>query len=118
MENVIAPFELTGPFECKHIEWFLYHANCPIAVGVRADRAWVRLGGVETYGTEAHPLLDVENCLGKRDCLVTRGAKKIVREPRCGLGADPRQLRKLVDQTGDRLGGSGTMDKRHRCEYL
>jgi hypothetical protein len=63
VQDVIATSKLSSPLESNDVQWFFDNTNGTIPSLVHAYRTRVSLGCIEAIGTEAYPLLDIEDRL-------------------------------------------------------
>jgi len=78
MEHVIPPPKLTRALQRHDVQGFLYDANAVVTAGVDADGTWITLRRVKANRTESHPLLDIENRFGERNCVLTGGTQEVI----------------------------------------
>jgi hypothetical protein len=102
VEDVIAPLELTRPFDGEDVERLLYHAQPRlVAAGIAADRAERLVRDVEAAVAEDDLISDGDERTGQRSGFRVGRAQEVKGQALCGLWTDPRQASEGLDQARD-----------------
>ncbi len=103
---MVEPAEVARALDREHVRRLLDDADRrPVAAGRRADGARVRVGHVEADRARRDLVLGRDEGAGQLDDLLAGHFEHERREALGRLAADGRQLRELLDEGLDGLGG-------------